>query len=126
MRPVDQGAWKASSCQGNFAVCVKGMTPPCWIGIWRDPGDYCHSMASSWANMWPHRLDKGGEFGIYCQTHYQLRPGAPHAHGIENNLHPRPFFQPPLELLHKCPPLHNLEFGANANLPQLRHDTFPP
>src|SRR6266567_4844277 len=54
-----------------------------------------------------------------------VRPGAPHARGIENHLYPRPFLQSPLELLYKYPPLHDLKFGANAHLPQLRHDALP-
>src|SRR5712692_3365935 len=54
-----------------------------------------------------------------------VRPGSPHARGIEKNLHPGPFLQPPLQLLQEHPPLHDLEFGANAYLPQLRDDTFP-
>src|SRR5215510_3570147 len=54
-----------------------------------------------------------------------VRPGSPHARGIENNLQPRPLLQPSLQPLQKYPPLHHLEFGANANLPQLRHDALP-
>src|SRR5262249_34761239 len=34
-------------------------------------------------------------------------------------------FSPPLELLQEHPALHDLEFGTNANLPQLCHDALP-
>src|SRR4029450_9125049 len=54
-----------------------------------------------------------------------VRPGAPHTRRIENNLHPGPVLQPSLKLLQEHPPLHNLEFGANAHLPQLRDDALP-